>query len=92
MVATRHTRGWQIDGRLGAIARMEIDAQPYLAIIETDSAAVLHYFEDNAEKLKTGRLHNAFWELPNGGHDAIVNWFRSERLRAIPFRAYGYNM
>ncbi len=81
---------WQIDGWLCAIARMELDVRPYLAMIEKDSAAVLRYFEDNAEDLKYGKLHNAFWELPNAGHDIIVQWFKSDAISAIPFQAYGY--
>ena len=81
---------WQIDGWLCAIARMELDVGPYLAIIEPNSAAVLQYFEDNAKCLRADTLSNAFWELPNSGHDQIVQWFKSEAIRAIPFQAYGY--
>lgn len=83
---------WQIDGWLCAIARIGFDVRLYLAMIEKDSAAVLHYFEDNAEDIKDGKLGNAFWELPNVGHDVIVQWFRSDAIRAIPFHAYGYMM
>ena len=83
---------WTIDSWICAIARMELNVQQYLAMIETDSAAVLHYFEDNAEDLKNGKLSNAFWELPNVGHDVVVQWFKSDAIRAIPFQAYGYVM
>ncbi len=83
---------WQIDGWLCAIARMELDVRPWLTMIEIDSAAVLHYFEDNAEDLKFGKLSNAFWELPNTGHDVIVQWFKSDAISEIPFQAYGYTM
>jgi hypothetical protein len=80
----------QIDGWLCAIARMELDVRPHLEKIETNSAAVLHYFEDNAEGLKFGKLCNPFWELPNTGHDTILQWFKSDAISAIPFRAHGY--
>lgn len=83
---------WQIDGWLCAIARMELDVHPCLAMIEKDSAAVLCYFEDNAADLKHGKLSNSFWELPCVGHDVIVQWFQSDAIRAIPFQAYGYMM
>jgi hypothetical protein len=81
----------QLDGWLCAIARMGLDVSPYLRKIETDRAAVLAYFEYNAASLTTGRLLNAFWELPNDGHDEIVKWFRSDAIRRIPFEAYGYD-
>lgn len=83
---------WQMDAWLCAIARMELDVRPYLAMIERDSAAVLHYFEDNAEDLKYGKLRNASWQLPSVGHDVIVQWFKSDAICAIPFQAYGYMM
>jgi hypothetical protein len=82
----------RIDGWLCAIARMSFDVRPYLAQIEKSPAAVLQYFEDNAECLKRNELSNAFWELPNEGHEAIVNWFKSDAIRKIPFEAYGYVM
>ena len=56
---------WRIDGWLCAIARMGVNVRPHLAKIETNTAAVLQYFEDNAQCLKDGKLCNAFWELPN---------------------------
>lgn len=83
---------WKLDGWLCAIARMELEVRPSLEMIEQNSAAVLRYFEDNAESLRQGKLQNAFWELPNKGHDEIVQWFKSEAIRKIPFQAYGYTM
>jgi hypothetical protein len=83
---------WRIDDWLCAIARMALDVRPYLARIERNPAAVLEYFEDNAECLQNGALCNPFWELPNENYDAIVQWFRSEAVRKIPFEAYGYRM
>ena len=80
----------RIDSWLCAIALMELDVTPYLARIEKNPDAVLQYFEDNAECLREGRLHDGFWKLPNVGHDLIVQWFNSERTRKIPFEAYGY--
>jgi len=46
---------------------------------------VLHFFEDNAEDLKNGKLSNA-------DHDAVVQRFKSDAIRAIPFQTYGYVM
>lgn len=43
---------WRIDSWLCAIARMDFEVRTYLAMIARDSAAVLHFFEDNAEALK----------------------------------------
>ena len=81
----------RIDPWICAIASMGFDVHPYLARIEKSPAAVLEYFEDNAGCLKNkGRLRNAFWELPNAGHDVIVQWFKSDAIRKIPFDAYGY--
>ena len=82
----------RIDGWLCAIARIGIDVHPYLQKVEKDRAAVLEYFEDNAASLGENRLCNSFWELPNQGHDAIVKWFKSAAIRAIPFEAYGHEM
>ncbi len=82
----------KIDPWMCAIARMGIDVRPYLQRIAASPDAVLAYFEDNARCLPKNRLCNAFWELPNAGHDAIVDWFHSEPIRKIPFEAYGYLM
>lgn len=73
----------KIDGWLCAIGGMEIDVRPALAMIETDSEAILHYFGENAEALKRGKLSNGFWELPNVGHDTIVQWFNSDAVCVI---------
>lgn len=80
----------RIDGLLCAIGRMDIDVHPYLAIIETNIKAVLAFWEDNSGKLNEGKLGNAFWELPNRGHDEIVKWFQSESISRIYTEAYGY--
>jgi len=81
---------WELDGSLCACAILGLDVCPYLGKIELDPNAVLHYFEDNERCLKSGHLCNAFWELPNVGHDQIVDWFRSPKIRRIPTEAYGY--
>lgn len=73
-----------------AIARMEFDVTPHLKQIEKSSAAVLAYFEDNAETLSRSKLSNPFWELPCPAHDAIVKWFYSPEIAKIPYDAYGY--
>jgi hypothetical protein len=80
----------KLDGWMCAIARMGFDVAPHLEQIARVAAAVLAYFEDNARCLPRGKLCNAFWELPSAAHDEIVRWFNSERIRKIPFDAYGY--
>src|SRR5258708_1169187 len=65
----------RLDDCMCAVAAMDFEVRPFLALIETDPAAVLEYFEDNAKCLNQGKLCNAFWELPNAGHDEIVKWF-----------------
>jgi len=79
-----------LDDWMCAIGRMEFDVQPYLRQIEKSPAAVLDYFEHNAETLHQGRLLNPFWEPPNEAHDAVVNWFFSPEIAKIPYDAYGY--
>lgn len=73
----------RLDDWLCAIALMEIDVRPRLAMIESDPDAVFEYYGDNAEKLDSGRLSNAFWELPNEGHDMIVQWLNSDAISSI---------
>ena len=81
---------WELDSWLCACALLGLDVRPYLGKIELHRDAVLHYFEDNERCLKSRRLCNGFWELPNIGHDQIVDWFRSPKIRRIPTEAYGY--
>jgi hypothetical protein len=82
----------RIDDWMCAIVAAELDVRPFLAAIGTDESAVLEYFNANARCLAEGKLCNAFWELPDPGHDRIVEWFRSAPIRTIPFKAYGYKM
>lgn len=79
----------RIDGWLCAIARMGLDLHPGLQKIQTNADATLAYFQCNADCLLQNRLCNAFWELPNVGHDAIVRWFKSDAVQAVTFEAYG---
>jgi hypothetical protein len=81
---------WELDGWLCGCALLGLDVRPYLAKIESDADAVLHYFEDNEQCRKSGRRCNAFWELPNYGHAQIADWFHSSKIRRIPTEAYGY--
>ncbi|HXY37755.1 MAG TPA: hypothetical protein VEI07_26250 [Planctomycetaceae bacterium] len=81
----------KLDGWMCAIARMGLEVAPHLEQIEKVAAAVLAYFESNADCLPQNKLCNAFWELPNASHDEIVRWFHSERIRRIPFEAHGYS-
>jgi hypothetical protein len=82
----------ELDSWLCATARIGFEVAPLLAQIEKAPAVVLKYFELNAESLRRQeRLSNPFWELPSAGHDEIVRWLTSERIRRIPFEAYGYS-
>ncbi len=81
----------KLDGWMCAIARMGLKVAPHLEQIEKVPAAVLAYFESNADCLRQNKLCNAFWELPSSSHDEIVRWFHSERIRRIPFDACGYS-
>ncbi len=80
---------YRLDGWICAIARMGFDIRPYLAQVAACPAAVLDYFEANANSLPRNKLASAFWELPCPGHDAIVDWFFSPEIARIPFEAYG---
>ena len=80
----------RLDSWICAIARMGFDVRPHLVPISKDPAAVLAYFEENAKCLPENRLCNAFWELPCPGHDAIVEWFYSDKIRSVPYEAYGF--
>ncbi len=82
----------KLDPWMCAIARMGLDVTPHLRQIASCRAAVLAYFDDNAKCLTHGRLCNPFWELPNAGHDAIVEWFHTEEIRRVAFDEYGYQM
>ncbi len=79
----------QLDAWLCAIARMGLDVSPYLKQMEQSRDAVLGYFASNSKTLPEGRLVNAYWELPNTGHDAIVEWFYSDPIWAIPAEEWG---
>jgi hypothetical protein len=83
---------YKLDGWMCAIARSGFEIAPHLEQIATSPAAVLAYFEDNAACLPERKLCNAFWELPCRMHDEIVSWFYSEKIRRIPFDAYGYTL
>jgi hypothetical protein len=78
-----------LDHWICAIARMGFDVQPFLEQVAKCPAAVLAYFEWNAECLPRNKLANAFWELPCSAHDAIVEWFYSAEIARIPFEVYG---
>jgi hypothetical protein len=80
----------KLDGWVCSIARMGFEVRPHLEQIEQVRDAVLAYFDSNAAGLAQKKLCNAFWELPSASHDEIVDWLISERIRRIPFEAYGY--
>jgi hypothetical protein len=80
----------RIDDWMCAAGRAGIDVDPLLEVIETDRAAVLAYWEENAGKLDEGKLANEFWDLPNEEHDKIVRWFRSPKINLIYAAAHGY--
>ncbi|AGA25042.1 hypothetical protein Sinac_0627 [Singulisphaera acidiphila DSM 18658] len=80
----------RLDGWICAVASMGFDVRPLLGRIAECPAAVLAYFEENAEGLPRRKLANTFWEPPCPGHDAVVAWFYSAEVAKIPFEAYGY--
>ena len=82
----------EIAGWMCGVARAGLDVRPLLSIIENDDNAVIEYFSDEAGRLADGKLSNAFWELPNEGHDVIVDWFRSEKVGRIVYGAFGYKV
>ncbi|MEO6333924.1 MAG: hypothetical protein ABIO91_02985 [Pyrinomonadaceae bacterium] len=69
-----------VDDWMCGIAKMGLEVGPFLEIIETDRAAIYAYYERNSEQLDEGQLSNAFWDPPNAGHDAIVQWLKSEKI------------
>jgi hypothetical protein len=79
----------RLDEWLCAVAQMGLDVGPHLERIARCPAAVLAYFEANAESLPRGELSNSFWERPCPGHDAVVDWFFSPDVARVPFEAYG---
>ncbi len=80
----------RLDSWLCAIGRMGFDVRPHLDQIAQSPAAVLAYFDANAESLPRNKLANGFWELPCPAHDAVVDWFFSPAIARVPFEAYGY--
>lgn len=81
---------FKLDSWLCAIARMGWLVEPLLKIVGESREAMLEYFSHNEKELRRGRLANPFWELPNQGHDAIVEWFRTEVIQSIFVEEYGY--
>ncbi|MES2505924.1 MAG: hypothetical protein V4599_04420 [Verrucomicrobiota bacterium] len=81
--------GSELDSWLCAIARMGLDVRPFLSQIEPSLPHVLSFYEANANQLTERKLANAFWELPNEGHDQILAWFGSEPVSDIILQAYG---
>lgn len=85
-------RHHQIDDWLCTIANTGLPTSTYLSDISQSQDAVLAYFNENAAQLPQRKLSNSFWELPNSGHDEIVDWFYSTNIRKIIFDAYGYQL
>jgi hypothetical protein len=81
-----------IDSWICAIAIMGFDVKPHLKSIDRSTDAVLAYFNDNSADLPRRRLRNSFGAPPCEGHDVIVDWFYSKKIRDIVFDAYGYVM
>ena len=85
-------RHHQVDSWLCTIAHAGLSTAAYLSDVAKSEDAVLAYFNENAEELPSRRLSNTFWELPNFGHEEIVDWFYSSSIRKIVFDAYGYQL
>lgn len=81
---------WELDKWLCAIGQMGLNLDRWLKRVEAEPDAVLEYFQENELTIRNNKLSNAFWELPNEGHDTIVAWIKSVPIRKIIFDAYGY--
>ena len=78
-----------VDDWLCAIASIDIDVRPFLALIARSEEHILEYYNHNAGTLSSkNRLSNAFWNRPNAGHDHIVAWFASPPASDVLHRAY----
>lgn len=82
----------RIDEWMCGAARMEMDVIPLLGQIEEEKDAVVAFWEDNSGKSHERKLGNEFWELPNKGHDQIVDWFLLPKINLIYAEMYGYKM
>ncbi|NOT58905.1 MAG: hypothetical protein HOP19_01640 [Acidobacteria bacterium] len=80
----------KLDAWLCAAARMSFPLRPFLAQVAKSEPMILSYFERNASCLARNKLGNSFWELPNEGHDEIVQWFKADPVRQLLYDTYGY--
>ena len=87
------SRHREIGPWLFVIAQIGFDVRPHLHALEGSTDAILEYFTENASDLPHRRLSQSHMRtFPHAGHDAIVTWFYSPRIRKIIFDAYGYVM
>jgi hypothetical protein len=85
--------GFALDSWLCGLSRAGVELASYLAKLAAAPAAVLAYYEQNADKLDEGTLGNAFWDDdPHGGMKQIVEWFRSLEISLIVLEAYGVDL
>ena len=75
---------------LCAATILDFDIVPILARLQQLPAAVLSYFEENAQLLRQGKLSHWQGNLPNSNHDAIVNWLKSDAVLKILRDTYCY--
>ncbi len=84
------SRHQEINTWLLVIAQIGMDVRPHLHAIEQSTEAVLDYFSNNSRDLPQRELADPSWKQCPEGHEAIVAWFYSRRIRKIVFDAYGY--
>lgn len=80
----------RLDEWICGTASANFDVRLALTKIESNSDAVIEYFNSNAKELQRNRLSNAFWVLPDPKHDEIVAWFKSEPISEMLLSSYGY--
>ena len=83
---------YRIDDWVCGAARADFDVLPLLRIIETSDEAILEFFNANSGALGDRKLGNPFWESYDAGQDIILTWFLSEKIRRVPYEAYGYRI
>lgn len=88
-LVSRNDGVYEIDGWMCAIARMGLDVRPFLDIIAMSDDQILAWYDWKAGPIHRRKLSNSFWELPNEGHDRIVEWFTRPPASEVIHRAYG---
>jgi len=81
--------GRALDEWICGIAHGGANLQPYLELVEKDTAALVALYGCNSNSLAKGRLGNALWDRGSADSKRLLNWFRSDRVRTLVKNAYG---